>query len=273
MLRRAGDGGIAGGEPGDVDGARVGRARVGSGRVRLGGVVAARAEEQRQAEESVKPSHPPRSVLQFRRSRRSRGRGGRGAPRRRPRQRAPSAVASRSTSSACTPGSTSGYTFATRPSGPTRKDTREARPSVLETPNAFAQTRIRVGDEREGELLLLGELLVRLPIVAGDAEDLHALLRVPSPRVAERARFGGAARGAVLRVEVDDERVAALRRDALRLAVLVRAGQRGRRGTDRQRPLAAVGALHRPAGEREPDDAGGGGGRENEHVRRVTGRR
>lgn len=50
-----------------------------------------------------------------------------------------------------------------------------------------------VGEQRERQGGLLGELLVRLRAVAADAVDLGALLAQLLPRVAETAGLGGAA--------------------------------------------------------------------------------
>jgi len=64
---------------------------------------------------------------------------------------------------------------------------------------------VRVGEEREGQSVLLLELRVRLLAIRADAEDLGAGRPEGVPGVADSARLLGAAGGVVPGVEVEDD--------------------------------------------------------------------
>ena len=62
-----------------------------------------------------------------------------------------------------------------------------------------------VDEERERQVVLRAELLVRGGVVGGDSEDHRARLLDRAEVVAEGARLLGTARGVVLGVEVEDD--------------------------------------------------------------------
>ena len=64
---------------------------------------------------------------------------------------------------------------------------------------------VRVGEEREGQRELVGELAVRLLVVDRDAEDRDLAALQLRPRVAEGAGLLRAAGRVVLRIEVQDD--------------------------------------------------------------------
>src|SRR2546428_13142866 len=78
-------------------------------------------------------------------------------------------------------------------------------PDVVRTGDAP----IVVAEQREIEVVLVLELHVALRIVAADAEDHGALRGHPGEVVPEAARFLRATRRVVLRIEVEDDLLAA----------------------------------------------------------------
>src|SRR5262249_8291853 len=83
---------------------------------------------------------------------------------------------------------------------------------------------------REGQLVLVGELLVRLDVLAADADDARAGIDEVFVAVAEAARLGGAAGGVVGRGEVEDHPRAAGRAGGDGRAVLGGGGEVGSGG-------------------------------------------
>ena len=70
-------------------------------------------------------------------------------------------------------------------------------------PEGFCQPVVGVGDQREGQLVLFDELLVRLGVVDADADDFIARLLQLAVVVAQVAGLGRTARGHVLGVEIE----------------------------------------------------------------------
>jgi hypothetical protein len=143
-----------------------------------------------------------------------------------------------SSSLAWTPGSTSGKTRATLPSGPIRNDTRAAMPSP-ERRHAVGLLHgaRRIGHQREGQRVLLHERQVARRRIARDTKNGDARRDELVERVAERARLARAAGGVVLRIEVDDRVVPLLRRQLERRPLGVGPDDLGRRRPDRQQRL------------------------------------
>src|SRR5262249_25505981 len=81
---------------------------------------------------------------------------------------------------------------------------------------------VRVGDQRERQVVLFGELLVRRLAVRGDAEDRDLAPAEGGPSVAQRAGLFRAPGRVVLRVEVEDDRLAleVLERDRAALLIV-----------------------------------------------------
>src|SRR5882757_1006881 len=73
----------------------------------------------------------------------------------------------------------------------------------------LADLAVLVGHQREGEAVLLLELVVLLHAVLGDADHLGLDLGEVGQGVAKAAGFGGAARGVVLGIKVEHDRLAA----------------------------------------------------------------
>jgi hypothetical protein len=69
---------------------------------------------------------------------------------------------------------------------------------------------IFIGEEREGEIVLLLELRLLLDRVRGVAEYDCIQSLEPRESVAERARFDGSTRGVGFRIEVEHDPVAAV---------------------------------------------------------------
>src|SRR2546422_4634197 len=92
---------------------------------------------------------------------------------------------------------------------------------------------IVVAQEREIEIVLAFEPHVALRVVAADAEDHRALRAHPGEVVPEAARFFRATRRVVLRVEVQDDLLAAEVLQGKEAPVVRRQGEVGRRLTDR----------------------------------------
>src|SRR4051794_31004239 len=86
---------------------------------------------------------------------------------------------------------------------------------------------VGVGDERKRQLVLVAELHVRGLAVARHADDCAVLFTEFRVEIAERLRLERAARRRVLRVEVDDERLADVIGELDRRAVLRRAFELG----------------------------------------------
>src|SRR6185369_40246 len=93
---------------------------------------------------------------------------------------------------------------------------------VLLAPGAigFGDLVIGVGEEGEVEGVLVAELAVTRHVVGGDAEDHGVLGPYLGAAVAEGAGLLGAARGVVLGVEVENDRLAAERGEPELLAVV-----------------------------------------------------
>ena len=83
-------------------------------------------------------------------------------------------------------------------------------PSDLPTPHDLRSSPSLVAQQGERQVVLVGELHVRLDGVAADADHGRTGVGEVLVVVAERAGLGGAARRVVGRVEVDDDPVAAL---------------------------------------------------------------
>jgi hypothetical protein len=81
---------------------------------------------------------------------------------------------------------------------------------VLDHAEGLAGGLVGVGQELEWKLLLCLEALVRLQRVARDAVDVEPGAAERLVQVAEIATLGGAAGGVVLRVEVENQALAAL---------------------------------------------------------------
>src|SRR5919198_3933718 len=91
---------------------------------------------------------------------------------------------------------------------------------LLLAPDAvlFGDRVVRVREERERQLVLRLELLMRRDVVGADAEDLSAALAEDVVRVAKLTSLGRAAGRVVLGIEVEDDRAAAQVRELDRLA-------------------------------------------------------
>src|SRR6186997_2602545 len=86
---------------------------------------------------------------------------------------------------------------------------------------------IGVGKQRKRQVVLRGELRLALFVKDAGAED-DGLARFELRQVVlERARLGGAAGRVVLRVEVEDDRLAGVVRERVRLAGLIFERKRG----------------------------------------------
>src|SRR5262249_9648427 len=93
----------------------------------------------------------------------------------------------------------------------------------------------RIREQREGQPVLLDELLVRRHRIAADADHLDARVREVAELIAEGARLARAARRVVLRVEVDDQVLLPAEvgeRDALPVLVVERELRRARAGAE-----------------------------------------
>src|SRR5215470_2888318 len=102
---------------------------------------------------------------------------------------------------------------------------------------------IRVGQQREGQVVAVAELGQLGWLVGRDAEHRDARRRQGTQVVAEIARLGGAAGGHRRRVEVDDHLLPAQGRQAHRLAVGVGQGEVRRLVPRRQLVLAHARSL------------------------------
>src|SRR6478736_7639139 len=91
----------------------------------------------------------------------------------------------------------------------------------------LANGTVGVGEQREREVVLLGELQVGVDGVRADPDDLRAGLGEVLEAVAEGARFLRAAGRVVLRVEVHDDPPALLVGEGDGRAMLVRKGEVG----------------------------------------------
>jgi hypothetical protein len=87
---------------------------------------------------------------------------------------------------------------------------------------------VGVGEEREGEVELLGEFLVVGRAVEGRPENDGVLAVVVGFEVAEPATLGRSARGVRLRVEPEDDRLALEVGQLHRVAVVIAPGEIGR---------------------------------------------
>src|SRR5258708_15752503 len=67
-----------------------------------------------------------------------------------------------------------------------------------------------VRGEGEGQRIFLLELVMRAHRISGDADDRRFRLREIGHGVAKPASLGGTARRVVLRIQIDDDRLAAL---------------------------------------------------------------
>jgi hypothetical protein len=68
---------------------------------------------------------------------------------------------------------------------------------------------LRVADQRKGEVEFLGEALILLGRVEADADDLRVLFLVLADEVPEPGTLDGSARGVGLRIEPEDDPLAA----------------------------------------------------------------
>ncbi len=91
----------------------------------------------------------------------------------------------------------------------------------------FDECLVRVGYQGEGQFVLGDELLVRSGTIDAHAHHLVAGLAQLGIVVAQVARFSGASRGAVLRVEVEHQFLACIVAEAYLLAFFVEAQQVG----------------------------------------------
>ena len=149
---------------------------------------------------------------------------------------------------ACTPGSTSGNTRAILPSGPTRNETRLVLPQIeFGTWYAFCAAPETSATKRERQRVLLLERLVARFGIARDAEDCHAGGDELVERVAECARFLGAAGRVVLRIEVDDRALPLLGGQLESRPLGVGAGHLGRDRAHRQQGLVGPRRLYHAA--------------------------
>lgn len=90
---------------------------------------------------------------------------------------------------------------------------------------AVADGLVGVGKERVLEIVLFGELLLRLDGVARDAEDYYASLLQFCEMVAKAAGFDGAARGVGLGIEEEYDGLAGEVGEVDDVAVLIRQGE------------------------------------------------
>src|SRR5262249_40437220 len=91
----------------------------------------------------------------------------------------------------------------------------------------FVDLRVRVAEQRKLEVVLRGELAVPLDRVARDAEHDGALLGQLLALRLEALRLARAARRVVLRVEVEDDRLAGEVGERDLAALRAREGERG----------------------------------------------
>ena len=82
-------------------------------------------------------------------------------------------------------------------------------------------TRLHIGQQREGKLVLADEFGVGRGVVLADAQHLDAVLFKAIPAITEIAGFFGAARGVVFGIEVDDDPLSSQRRQLYKVAVLI----------------------------------------------------
>lgn len=75
-------------------------------------------------------------------------------------------------------------------------------------PEELVELYIRVGDESEGELMLLDEAFVTPSAISADPDDLIACLTELCVSVTQATGLSGTARGIVLGVKVEDDSLA-----------------------------------------------------------------